>query len=71
MVAFPLSTGPEDGIGRFRGGIRRPKVAAACQAGPELIGCPGLTGTWIGEIHERAAPLATHLKVDISHFPRF
>ena len=24
-------------------------------------------GTWIGEIHERAAPLAAHLKVDISH----
>ena len=68
-VAFPLSIGPEDGISRFRGGIGRPKVAAAFQAGPELIGRPGLPGTWIGEIHERAAPLAAHLKVDISHSP--
>ena len=29
-VAFPHAAGPKDGIGRFREGIRRPKVAAAC-----------------------------------------
>ena len=66
-VAFPHAVGPEDGIGRFRRGIRRPKVAAAFQADPELVGRPGFAGTWICEIHERAATLAAHLKVDITH----
>ena len=68
-VAFPPAVGPKDGIGRFREGIRRPKVAAAFQAGPELVGLPGFPGTGICEIHERAATLAAHLKVDISHEP--
>ena len=68
-AAFPPAVGPKDRIGRFREGIRRPKVAAAFQADPELIGLPGFPGTWICEIHERAATLAAHLKVDISHEP--
>ena len=67
-VTFPHAVGPEDGIGRFRRGIRRPKVAAAFQAHPELIGLPGFHGTWICQIHERAAALAAHLKVGISHW---
>ena len=66
-VAFPYAAGPKDGIGRFRGGIRRPKVAAAFQADPELVELPGFPGTWIREIHERAAALAAHLKIDIAH----
>ena len=44
-------------------------MAAAFQADPELVGLPGFPGTWICEIHERAATLAAHLKVDISHEP--
>ena len=68
-VAFPLSIGPEDRIGRLRGGICRPKVATAVQAGPELVGRPGFPGIWICEIHECTTPLAAHLKVDISHSP--
>ena len=55
--------------GRFREGIRRPKVAAAFQADPELVGLPDFPGTWICEIHERAATLAAHLKVDVGHEP--
>ena len=66
-VAFPYAAGPKDGIGRFRGGIRRPKVAAAFQADPELVELPGFPGAWIREIHERAAALAAHLKIDIAH----
>ncbi len=66
-VAFPHAIGPEDGIGRFRKGIRGPKVAAAFQADPELVELPGFPGTWIREIHERAATLAAHLEIDIAH----
>ena len=66
-VAFPYAVGPKDSIGRFRGGIRRPKVAAAFQADPELVELPGFPGTWVCEIHERAAALAAHLKIDIAH----
>ena len=44
-------------------------MATAVQAGPELVGRPGFPGIWICEIHERTAPLAAHLKVDISHSP--
>ena len=68
-VAFPHAVRPEDSIGRFRRGMRRPKVAAALQADPELVGLPGFPGTWVCEIHERAATLAAHLKVDITHEP--
>ena len=28
---------------------------------------PGFPGTWIREIHERAATLAAHLEIDIAH----
>ena len=68
-VAFPHAIGPEDGIGRFRQGIRGPKVAAAFQTDPELVELPDFPGTWIREIHERAATLAAHLKIDIAHEP--
>jgi hypothetical protein len=44
-------------------------VAAAFQTDPELVELPGFPGTWIREIHERAATLAAHLKIDIAHEP--
>ncbi len=66
---MPDPVGPEDGIRRLRRGIRGPKVAAAFQAGPELIGLPSFSGTWISKIHQRAATLAAHLKVGITHWP--
>ncbi len=68
-VALPDSIGPEDGIRRLRRGIRGPKVAAAFQAGPELIGLPGFSGTRIREVHHRSATLAAHLKIDVTHSP--
>ena len=42
-------------------------MAAAFQADPELVELPGFPGTWVCEIHERAATLAAHLKIDIAH----
>ena len=68
-VALPDTIGPEDGIRRLRRGIRGPKVAAAFQAGPELIGLPGFARTRVREVHQRSATLAAHLKVDVIHSP--
>ncbi len=52
-VAFPPAVGPKDGIGRFREGIRRPKVAAAFQADPQEN---GVTSRSIPAIHALDGP---------------
>jgi hypothetical protein len=67
-VVFSHPVGPENGIGRFRGGIGGPKVAPACQADPELVWLPGRSRSRISQIHQRSTALAAHLQVGIRHW---